>query len=79
MKSLLKFDQDKAEKLMKFGQKSSPRGCQIIKNRALGGVLELFGDPLGAKVAQERQQELNKLKNIRFWGRPGSLKWTKNR
>ena len=36
-----------------------------------GAVLEDFGDPLGAQVAQERQQELKNSKNIGFYGRPG--------
>jgi hypothetical protein len=31
-----------------------------------GAVLEDFGDPLGAQVAQERQQELKNSKNIGF-------------
>ena len=36
-----------------------------------GAVLEDFGDPLGAQVAQERQQELKNSKNVGFEGRPG--------
>jgi hypothetical protein len=35
-----------------------------MENRFL--VLEDFGDPLGAQVAQERQQELKNSKNIGF-------------
>jgi len=43
-----------------------------------GALLEHFWIPLGVQVAQERQQDLKKLKNVGFLGRPGSLKWTKN-
>ena len=31
--------------------------AENMRKSSLGAVLEHFGDPLGAKVAQERQQE----------------------
>ena len=31
---------------------------------SLGAVLEHFGEPLGAKMAQERQQERKSMKNV---------------
>ena len=32
---------------------------ETTRKSSLGAVLEHFGDPLGAKMAQERQQERN--------------------
>ena len=56
---------------MKFGWKSTPESEQIHEKTTLGAVLEHFGDPLDAKVAQKRERELEHLENIDFWGRPG--------
>ena len=35
-----------------------------IRKSSLGAVLEHFGEPLGAKMAQERQQERKYMKNV---------------
>ena len=40
--------------------------------------MEHFGDPLGAKVAQEPQQDLKNSAIIGFWGRLGDPKCKKN-
>ena len=39
-----------------------------------GAVLEHFGDPLGAKMAQDRHQEQKNMKNNQFWGGLGGPK-----
>ena len=49
------------------------------RKSSLGAVLEHFGEPLGAKMAQERQQERKSMKNVEFMGRPGLPKWNQNR
>ena len=35
-----------------------------MDKNTLGAVLEHFGEPLGAKMAQERQQERKSMKNV---------------
>ena len=52
---------------------------KIVENdrkSSLGAVLEHFGDLLGAKMVQKLRQDLENIKNIRFWGRPGGPKWS---
>ena len=40
--------------------------------------MEHFGHPFGAQMAQERQQDLENMKNIRFLGGSKGSKWSKN-
>ena len=75
VKSILKIKTYGDGKLFKFASKSFLKHSQKSTSEA---VLEHFGDPLGAKVAQERQQDLKNSENMRFWGRPGGSKWMKN-
>ena len=44
--------------------KIAPKMVENIRKSSLGAVLEHFGEPLGAKMAQERQQERKYMKNV---------------
>ena len=48
--------------------KSSPKWTQIFENRALELSWNTLGDPLGAKMAQDRHQEANLMKNHQLQG-----------
>ena len=50
----------------RYLRKSTPKWCQILEKSTFGAVLEHFGHPLGAKMAQERHQEQNLMKNTQF-------------
>ena len=41
-----------------------PKIVEITRKSSLGAVLEHFGEPLGAKIAQERQQERKQMENV---------------
>ena len=55
------------------------RICEIVEKSTSGAVLEHFGHPLGAKMAQERHQDQKSMKNLEFWGGPWGPKWSQNR
>ena len=44
--------------------KLGPKMVEHIRKSSFGAVLEHFGEPLGAKMAQERQQEQKYMKNV---------------
>ena len=46
--------------------KIDPKWYQILGKSTFGAVLEHFGRPLGAKMAQERHQEQTLMKNNQF-------------
>ena len=50
--------------MSKHRSKIVPRMVENIRKSSLGAVLEHFGEPLGAKMAQERQQERKYMKNV---------------
>ena len=43
-----------------------PKMLENNRKSSLGAVLEHFGEPLGAKMAQERQQERKYMNNVDF-------------
>ena len=51
---------------MEIGPKSFPKMLENTRKSSLGAVLEHFGDPLGGKMAQERQEERKYVKNVGF-------------
>ena len=53
-------------KMSKNRSKIGTKMVENIRKSSLGAVLEHFGEPLGAKMAQERQQERKYMKNVRL-------------
>ena len=51
-------------KMSKNRSKIVPKIETNTRKSRLGAVLEHFGEPLGAKMAQERQQERKSMKNV---------------
>ena len=76
--SILKIKTHGDGELHQLASKSPLKHSQILPKSTSEAVLEHFGDPLGAKVAQEPQQDLKNSENIGFRGRLGGPKWTKN-
>ena len=52
--------------MLKNRFKIAPKIVENTRKSSLGAVLEHFGEPLGAKMAQERQQERKYMKNVRL-------------
>ena len=46
--------------------KIAPKMVENTRKSSLGAVLEHFGEPLGAKMAQERQQERKHMQNVKL-------------
>ena len=61
-------------KSLKNPRQLSPKWYQIFEKSSSGAVLEHFGDPLGAKMAQDRHQEQKNMKDLEFWGGLGGPK-----
>ena len=53
-------------KIFRNPSKDNPKWYQILGKSTSGAVLEHFGRPLGAKMAQERHQEQTLMKNTQF-------------
>ena len=72
---LLKEDRTSEEILPKL----TPVLYKILSKSTSGAILEHFGHPLGAKMAQEWHQEQKMMKNLKFWGGLWGPKWSQNR
>ena len=51
---------------LKIRPKLSPKWYQILRKSTSGAVLDHFGHPLVAKMAQDRHQEQKHMKNREF-------------